>query len=353
MNSHLRHVLLGPAVIKRDSITWLNPLVTAIITALSVYACVATGNSSAVFPLAIGVSFVGITNFGVIPIERIKSMAWGILWLSIATFIGASISNFGVAQIPFVIMAALVAGFAGALGARGSLIGVISLVILLAFAGAPETERTALASTAQLALGGLLQLVIGGAVLLISDHRRTRSHGETDSHTSIVKRLRDHASRTDMFTHHAVRLAIAIGVATALAQSLGWPHKYWIPMIVVWMTRPDRNGTTTRVIERTIGTLIGLGVSLFFLDVLQVGQATLPIFVFIGTLIALAFFNANYPIAVTGITLLVMTLFVIDGDPITDTAPYRLVSTLIAAVITVLASFIWPYKPRTNNPNPS
>lgn len=340
MNSHLRHVLLGPAVIHRDRITWLSPTVTAVIAGLTVFACIASNNDSAIFPMAIGVAFVGLANFGNRPIERIKSMGWGILWLSLATLVGGSISHLGLAQLPFVMAAALIAGYAGALGNRGSLIGVISLVILLAFAGAPETERTAITSALQLAFGGLLQLVIGGAVLLIKGHA-----GVAPATQSVSQRLREHSTRKDLFTRHAVRLALAIGVATAIAQSIGWPHEYWIPMIVVWMTRPDRNGTTTRVFERTLGTLLGLGVSFLFLDLLGIGKDGLPIFVFLGTFIALAFFNANYPIAVSGITLLVMSLFSIDGDPITETAPYRLMCTFIAAAITVAASFIWQYRP--------
>lgn len=351
MNGHLKHVLLGPAVIYRDRITWLNPFVTAVIASVTVLICIFSNSESAVFPMAIGVAFVGLANFGVQPIERIRSMGWGILWLSLATLVGGSISHLGLAQLPFVMVAALIAGFAGALGVRGSLIGIISLVILLAFAGAPETERTALTSAAQLAFGGLLQLVIGGAVLLMRGRPGAGVTKEPHGAHSTIQRLRDHSTRTDLFTRHAVRLSIAIGVATAIAQSIGWPHEYWIPMIVVWMTRPDRNGTATRVFERTLGTLLGLGFSLLFLDLLQVGIDGLPIFVFIGTLVALAFFNANYPIAVAGITLLVMSLFSIDGDPITETAPYRLMCTLIAAVITVAASFIWQYKP--NQPDQS
>ena len=349
MNSQLRHVLLGPAVIYRDRITWLNPIVTAVIASVAVFICIASDRTSVILPLALGIAFVGVTNFGDEPLERIKSMGWGVLWLSLATLVGGSISQLGLAQLPFVMIAALIAGFAGALGVRGSLIGVLSLVILLAFAGAPETERTALTSATQLALGGLLQLVIGGAVAFLKGRVRDRPTKDPQPTHSVIQRLREHSTRTDLFTRHAVRLSIAIGVATVIAQSIGWPHEYWIPMIVVWMSRPDRNGTATRVFERTLGTLLGIGISLLFLDLLQVGKDGLPIFVFVGTFVALAFFNANYPIAVAGITLLLMSLFTIDGDPITETAPYRLMCTLIAAAITVAASFIWQYRPPMEN----
>ena len=345
MNSQLRHVLLGPAVIHKDRITWLSPIVTAAIASVTVLICIVSDNDTAIFPMAIGVAFVGLANFGDQAIERIKSMGWGILWLSLATLVGGSISHLDLAQLPFVMFAALIAGFAGALGVRGSLIGVISLVIMLAFAGAPETERTALTSAVLLAFGGLLQLVIGGAVLLVRYRGKDRITKDPRGSHSAVQRLREHSTRKDLFTRHAVRLAIAIGIATAIAQSIGWPHEYWIPMIVVWMSRPDRNGTATRVFERTLGTLLGIGISLLFLDLLQVGKDELPIFVLIGTFFALAFFNANYPIAVAGITLLLMSLFTINGDPITETAPYRVMCTFIAAAITVAASFLWQYKP--------
>jgi hypothetical protein len=344
-HSHLRHVLMGTAVVSRDQIMWPSAIVTATIAAAIAFGCMQLNQAGAAFPLVIGAIFVGIANAGAGHGNRIRGMAWCLLWVTLATLIGGMVSALHVAQIPFAVGIALIAGFAGALGKRGALIGVLSLVLYIIFSGAPDTERTAITSATLVAVGGITQLLIGGAFALIADRRNGLAQGVNEVSRPVIARLKEHRMRSDQFARHAVRLAIAVGAATAIAQTTGWPHEYWIPMTVVWMSRPDKNGTSSRVVERTIGTFLGIGASLFLIGLVGTGPIRIPIYVFLGTLVALAFINANYPVAVGGITLIVITLFVLDGEPLSETVPYRILSTLLAAVITIAASFLWPYKP--------
>jgi len=349
---HLRHVLMGPTAISRDQIIWARPLVTAIIAATITFGCMYFDQVGSVFPLAIGAIFVGIANTGTTSSDQIKGMSWCVLWATLATLSGGLAATLDMTQVPFAMVMALIAGFAGALGKRGGLIGVLSLVIYVIFSGAPDTDRTAITSAVLLAIGGLVQLLIGGAFALLSNRRHPITQQVTTDNVSevkrsVIERLQEHTKRESQFARHAVRLAVAVGVATAIAQGTGWPHEYWIPMTVVWMSRPDKNGTSTRVVERTLGTFLGIGASLFFLDLIGTGPIRIALYIFIGTLFSLAFINANYPIAVAGITLIVITLFVFDGEPLSETVPYRILSTLVAAVITIAASFLWPYRPQT------
>jgi len=349
---HLRHVLMGPTSISRDQIIWARPLVTAIIAATITFGCMYFDQVGSVFPLAIGAIFVGIANTGTTSSDQIKGMSWCVLWATLATLSGGLAATLDFAQVPIAMVMALIGGFAGALGKRGGLIGVLSLVIYVIFSGAPDTDRTAITSAVLLAIGGLVQLLIGGAFALLSNRRhpitqQVTTENVSEVRRSVIERLQEHTKRESQFARHAVRLAVAVGVATAIAQGTGWPHEYWIPMTVVWMSRPDKNGTSTRVVERTLGTFLGIGASLFFLDLIGTGPIRIALYIFIGTLFSLAFINANYPIAVAGITLIVITLFVFDGEPLSETVPYRILSTLVAAVITIAASFLWPYRPQT------
>ena len=348
--SHLRHVLIGRTVESRDQIIWPRPLVTAIIAAALTFVCMRLDQAGLAIPLVIGAVFVGLANSSTKASHQIKDMAWGLLWVTLATLVGGLVATLDMAQVPIAMVLALIAGFAGALGKRGSLIGVLSLVLYVVFSGAPDTDRTAITSATFLALGGLIQLVIVGAVALALDRRQALTEQAGEKSRSIVERLKEHRKRDSQFAHHAVRLAVAVGVATVIAQWTGWPHEYWIPMTVVWMSRPDKNGTSTRVLERTLGTFLGIGVSLFFLDLIGTGAILIPLYIFIGALFTLAFINANYPIAVGGITLIVITLFTFDGEPLSETVPYRIVCTLVAAVVTITASFLWTYRPTTLTP---
>jgi uncharacterized membrane protein YccC len=347
---HLRHVLLGPVMVTRDQIMWPRPLVTAIIAAALTFACMRFDQDSLAIPLVIGAVFVGLANSSTKASHQIRDMAWGLLWATLATLIGGLVATLDMAQVPIAIVMALIAGFAGALGKRGGLIGVLSLVLYVVFSGTPDTDRTAITSATFLALGGLIQLVIGGAVALALERRQGLTEQLGEKSRSIIERLKEHRKRDSQFARHALRLAAAVGLATVIAQWTDWPHEYWIPMTVVWMSRPDKNGTSTRVLERTLGTFVGIGASLFLIDLLGTGSIRIPLYIFIGTIFTLAFINANYPIAVAGMTLIVITLFTFDGQPLSETVPYRIVCTLLAAVITIAASFLWPYRPKTLAP---
>lgn len=348
---HLRHVLLGPVMVTRDQIMWPRSIVTAIISALMVFACIELDQLVAAPPLVIGAVFVGLINSGARPVNQIKGMAWCLGWITIATLIGGLVATLSIGQVPFAMAAALLAGFAGALGKRGALIGILSMVSFIIFSGAPDSERTAITAAAYLALGGLVQLLIGSAIALAGDNRKqfTDQIGETSR--SVVDRLKEHRTRDDQFVRHALRLAIAVGVATAVAQSTGWPHEYWLPMTVVWVARPDHHGTTTRVVQRILGTMLGVGTAFVFIHLIGTGTVLTPIYIFISSLLFLAFINPNYPLAVMGLTLSAATLFSLEGDPLRETISYITLSTLIAAVITVAASYLWPYKPKTLTPN--
>ena len=340
----LKNVLIGPATIDKQQIIWARSFVTATVAGLLVFLCILTDNKSAAIPLAIGAAFVGLTNFGEHRVNQMRSMAWCTIWLFVTSLIGGLVSNLGFAQIPFAMVIAMLAGFAGALGRRGALIGVLALVLFTVFSGAPDTEISALQTALLVVAGGVVQLLVASLIAFAAGSIHPLENPE-----SIAQRLTRHRNRESEFARHALRLAIAIGVATAIGQGFGWPHDYWIPMTVVWMSKPSRDGTTTRVIERMVGTIAGIGVSVILVDHLGTGDLRFVVFVAAGTLLLLAFINANYPIAVVGITLVVVALFALNGDPVTPTADYRVASTLVAALITIAASFLFPGRNRNQH----
>jgi len=342
---HLRRVLFGPITLERDQVAWSRSIVTAIISAILVLACLEFDQLSAAPPLVLGALFVGVANTGTKPSEQIKGMAWCLMWAALATLMGGLIATLSIGQIPFAMAAALLAGFAGALGTRGTLIGILSMVLFVAYSGAPDSDRTAITTAVLLVLGGLVQLLIGGAIALAFNRQKPLTDQVGEISHSVVDRLKAHRTRADEFVRHALRLAVAVGVATAVAQSTGWPHEYWIPMTVVWVARPDRHGTTTRVVERILGTLLGVGIAFVFIHLIGTGTVLTTIYILISSFLFLAFINALYPLAVAGLTLSAVTLFSLEGDSLRETIPYITLGTLIAAVIMVAASYLWTYKP--------
>lgn len=131
-------------------------------------------------------------------------------------------------------------------------------------------------------------------------------------------------------------------VATGLAAWLDWPHHYWIPMTVAWIARPARTATVEKVVHRMLGTLGGIVLAVVLINDVGMNPYVLASIVAVGVAISLIFLRANYPIAVVGLTLAVIALFDIDGEPVDETAPYRVAATLLAGLLALLGTLIWP-----------
>jgi len=142
------------------------------------------------------------------------------------------------------------------------------------------------------------------------------------------------------FLIHAFRLTIVITIATAISEATALPHQYWLPMSVAWMSKPDQDGTTTRVIHRVAGTALGLaliGLVDLALRPDPIGFAVISV---IGAAITIGFIWMNYATAVTGVTIWIMGLFAMVGDPILETMGLRLSATVAAAALVLLAFWL-------------
>jgi uncharacterized membrane protein YccC len=60
-----------------------------------------------------------------------------------------------------------------------------------------------------------------------------------------------------------------------------------------------------------------------------------------GVGLCLAFVRANYSISVIGVTLVIISLFALQGEPVGETLVYRLAATAIACLIAAVASLFW------------
>lgn len=139
---------------------------------------------------------------------------------------------------------------------------------------------------------------------------------------------------------HGVRLAIIMMIATAISETVSVPHPYWLPMSVAWMSKPDHDGTVVRVLHRVVGTILGLSVAFVAVVVFRpTGSGFLPL-ALIGVALAIAFIWANYAIAVTGVTVWVVSLFAMVGDPVVETMDLRLLATVAAGILVLIASSI-------------
>jgi uncharacterized membrane protein YccC len=141
---------------------------------------------------------------------------------------------------------------------------------------------------------------------------------------------------------HAIRLAVCIAVADALARGLSLPRSYWLPMTVALVLRSDFAGTFSRGVLRLLGTFAGLIFATLLFHALPAGIVA-PVL----TIAALTFIirwagPAHYGIAVAGITALVVFLLSLTGAVPRDVMTARLLNTTAGGVIALLAYWLWP-----------
>ena len=348
VSAQFRHVLVGSGGIVRDSIAldrgkvlmWQAVYRAAVVTALIVVA-VALGHPQNGLALGIGSLFVALAGEFQPIGRRWRLMLWTLLWMMLGTYIGGLVSDSAVLGLVVSGVVAFLCGFVGVAGPGAGIAGLLTLVVFTVFRGIPENPVSDLHTALLIGLGGLVQFAAIVAPELIRRPREVMARVEQP--LPLVARLRDHFSANDAMLRHGVRLAVAIVIATAVADHGARPNQYWIPMTVAWMTRPDAGGTVTRVVGRILGTVGGVLVALLVLDVIGVRPDAYVVagVAGVGALIALVFIWAEYPLAVVGVTLFVISLLALLGESADQSAGFRVIDTLIAGVITVACSFLW------------
>jgi uncharacterized membrane protein YccC len=151
---------------------------------------------------------------------------------------------------------------------------------------------------------------------------------------------------------HAVRLAVLVTLTDGLARMLpGSDRGYWISLMVLLLLRPDFGATLHRTSARLAGTLVGLGIgtgATFLLghssQYALVGLIVIFVFGVRLSGVPNAFFMGIWTAAY------LVALLDLAGYPATAVVLPRLLDTLLAGVLVVAATVIWPAWERTYLP---
>lgn len=315
------------------------PVRASIVILILISAFTLAGRPLEGVPVTIGALFAAFADVGEHLGHRWRTMLWTTAWLMAAGFVAELVSESSIQIVAMSVVVAALAGLACGIGPRAALIGTVSLVTFTVFAGIPELPSELIPNAALIGLGGIVQTAVTCVPPLL---RNPSLVHKPEDRGPVFPRLRTCLHPSDPFVRHALRLALAIGVATAIAQSWHTAHSYWIPMTVAWISKPDVHGTIDKVAGRIVGTLLGLAVVGIAFDVLHLGHVAMILSVAVGCLVTLAFVWANYAVAVMGVTILVGALLApAFAEALGPTIGLRFLDTLIAAVITVLVSFLW------------
>ena len=144
-------------------------------------------------------------------------------------------------------------------------------------------------------------------------------------------RLRSHLTPASSVFRHAVRLGLLAPLAYGLVQWMHSDHSYWILLTTVFVCQPSYGATRRRLIQRVVGTLLGLGLAWAFLG-LFLSPVLQSLFAVLAGVVFFATRHRRYMIATAAITVLVLFCFNRVGDGYAALWP-RLVDTLIGCAL--------------------
>lgn len=154
--------------------------------------------------------------------------------------------------------------------------------------------------------------------------------------------LRQHLSLDSMLLRHAIRISLGLVVGYGILQAFSLDKGYWILLTVLFVCQPSYSATRRRLVQRMLGTfigiLLGVPVLLLFPDL----QSQLVVM----GLAAFLFFTQvrlNYSAAVCFITLYVLMAFnLLDNIGLAIVAP-RLLDTTVGCLLSyALVAWLWP-----------
>lgn len=151
------------------------------------------------------------------------------------------------------------------------------------------------------------------------------------------ERIREHFSIHSLLFRHALRLTVAVAACYGVMQMLHPDQGYWILLTTLFVCRPNYGATRVRLVERIIGTILGLGASWVLFELFP----ELWVQALIAVAAGVAYFSTrttHYTISTAFITLMVLFCFNQIGDGYNLFLP-RLTDTLIGSVIAGLAVF--------------
>jgi len=288
-----------------------------------------------------GALITGFADVGDTLRHRTTAMLATALAGAISTAVGVLVSGSEAAALA----ASAAWGLAtGLLVAGGPVTGVVALsttVALVVFAGESTGPRPELELAGFALAGGVLQSTLAALVPTRSGY---------PAHPLGFRGVREAVAGAVSWAHpvgrHAVRLALALAAATAVYRLLPVDRGYWIPITVLFVMRPETGRTRTRIVQRFLGTVLGLLAITLVVAVLEPGSLVLALLCVVCMVPAYAYLWIDYTRFNAGLAGAVVALAALLGLPEPIAALDRLVDTLIGLAIIVAFLALLPEEPR-------
>lgn len=143
------------------SVRWIVPVRGAVVVTALMAVLVALGYPQATVAAGIGAVFTGAGDQRGTVAARAKGMAFTAVCISVACALGVLASDEWWLRLLATGVVAFVCGYAAKAGPRSALIGLLSLIVFIVYAGAPLATGVAVGDGLLMLMGGGIQLAIG------------------------------------------------------------------------------------------------------------------------------------------------------------------------------------------------
>lgn len=141
---------------------------------------------------------------------------------------------------------------------------------------------------------------------------------------------------------HAVRLSLVVAAACGMVEAFDLNLGYWILLTALFVCQPNYSATKNRVYQRIIGTILGVVVGSLVPYFTPSVETKLWIIIACTTLFFMSR-SYKYSFSTFFITVQALTSFSLAGLDVYAALPWRIIDTVIGAVLAWAAvSYLWP-----------
>ncbi|HLV40492.1 FUSC family protein [Xanthomarina sp.] len=141
---------------------------------------------------------------------------------------------------------------------------------------------------------------------------------------------------------HSLRLAVTVMVGYVIGTVFSFQNPYWILLAIIVIMRPSYGLTKTRSKDRIIGTLLGGGIALGMVFLIQ-NPVVYGILGVLSLVVAISMVQRNYKASATFITLSVVFIYAILQPDVLSVIQYRIIDTVLGAGLSFMAMlWLWP-----------
>jgi uncharacterized membrane protein (TIGR01666 family) len=154
--------------------------------------------------------------------------------------------------------------------------------------------------------------------------------------------LIENLSFSSTIFRHSLRLTITLMVGFIIGNFLPFQNVYWILLTIIVIMRPGYGLTKERSFHRIFGTVLGGLIAFGILSLIK-DNIIISILSILCMLLGFSFTQINYKVSATFVTMYVVFIYGIVTPNIVDVVQYRILDTVVGAVLAFLANhFLWP-----------